>query len=417
MLKKIVLIILVVIVILLAAGYIFNAYGKDFVQVRLSAILNVPVSIGSIGIGPFGLEVKDLSASGYGDVKEAHLGWALFNMRKLHFSTLSLFEPYLVIQKTQDGKIIFGDRPANIARQEVPQNSSSAQAQAVSDAGADSKKDVSRAPKIADIKTEPKKNNRSYAIDRLIIKGGRINFRDYVDTREVLVNLNNIQLKASKIVFPYQSQDTTFNLAVSVAGPDGKSSGGQIEGRGWVNLVGKNMKAEFSLRDLDGRIFLPYYQKSLKRDLENGFMNLAVNMESKNNDMTVKCRLTIKGLRFKSVESADADSFSVEDLLLSGLQAVGKEFSVDFNFKTKMDDFKVASIPFAGSILNPTFEKSEVAPLTENILSPTSEKSEGPASQNLKQESETVLESGTETIEDRVQNQENPVSVQAEMAK
>ena len=49
-------------------------------------------------------------------------------------------------------------------------------------------------------------------------------------------------------------------------------------------------------------------------------------------------------------EGKKSKYFSTEQFILGGLQSLAKEIAIEFSFKTKMDDFQIASVSFAGSL-------------------------------------------------------------------
>jgi hypothetical protein len=161
--------------------------------------------------------------------------------------------------------------------------------------------------------------------------------------------------------------NTKFDFSAAVASPSGQLPSGALKSEGWVNFVRKDMLAKISVQNLDGSLFRPFYKDFLSEDVRGVTVNLSTDLVSKNNDMVVKGQLSLKSHAVKKDEPKD-DSFSIEDFVLKGLQSSGMEIVTNFHFKTKMDSFKIDSIPFSGKVQTGTAVENNAQEIPPNAI-------------------------------------------------
>ena len=337
------------------ACFFISTNGKKIVTERLSAALQKPVSLGDVSVSyPLGLKISGLNIEGYGYVKEVLIGFGVYHFlnKNLTFSSLVLIEPQLVVHRSRDSKIILGHY-----EEAVPPVVGEV-------SGAVTGEAAGPLPvPVLPVQNEAAKKPAApvaFAADRLMIKGGAVNFFDH-STGEgpFQVIINGIDLRAQKVSFSAQKPARTkFELSANIAEPDLKSSGGTIESSGWMNFAKKDMKSDLKITGLDARLFSPYYSKSAGKDFKKFVADLSADLESKDNEMTVKGKLEVKDMAFEAKTGEDAKSASIESLIFQGLQSVAKEIAIEFHFKTKMDSFKLESISFSGNIFSRLFDGS-----------------------------------------------------------
>ena len=348
--KKIIILGLVVFLVIFVSAYIFvRLNGRQLIISKLSTALHRHVDVGDVGVVfPLSLSVKDLKMDGYGYVKKAVVGLGVFHLlgKNLGFSSLVLTEPQLIIHKTKDAGIIFGDLP----EVQMPQETNTEAVPPQESAGQENAGSPVQTQKSED----KKEDTPRFSVDKLVIHNGAVNFFDHSSGEHVFrLTIKNINLKARDISLSSSAPRTTFDLTAALLGREEKVSGGRIESRGWFNFAKKDMKGYLTVTDLDGRIFSPYYDNANGKGLTTFVADLTANLESKANDMTVRGKLKVKELAFKAAKEKDSGSFSVEDLILGGLQSLAKEITINYHFKTKMDDFKLESLSFSGNIFSP----------------------------------------------------------------
>jgi len=339
--------------VVLVASYIFlRINGKAIITEKLSAALNRKVTMTDMRLSfPLTLRIKDFQIQDCLSTREARISispFAILN-NNVRFSTFHLVEPVILLQKTKDNRFVFGEI------QSEPSAPSDSSATSAAPVGTD-------IPAIIK-KAEQKRGDLKFLVGKLIITNGQIKFVDYsVENEPFHFTVNDINLKASKICYPAEKMDTKFDFSAVVANLAEDLPKGKMESSGWVDFNKKNMSAKVHIENLDGSLFRPFY-KDFLTNVRGVTVNLFSDLVSKNNDMIVKGKLAIKSRPMPKDSSGDSGSFSVEDFILKGLQESGAEIVTNFQFKTKMDSFKIESIPFSGSVRQiKSEEKKEEVP-------------------------------------------------------
>ena len=338
----------------LIASYIFlRINGKAIVTEKLSEALHRKVTMTDIRLSfPLGLYIKNFQIQDCLSTREARVNLSPLAILNNHvrFSSFHLVEPVILLQKTADGRFTFGEIQGEKA------------------AAADSSAVVTP-PASSDIpaiikQAEQKRGDLKFLVGRLLITNGQVKFVDYsVEGEPFRFTVNEINLKASKFSYPVDKMDTKFDFSAVVANLNPDLPAGKMESGGSVNFDKKNMLAKIQIENLDGSLFKPFY-KDFLTDVRGVTVNLSSELVSKNNDMMVKGRLAIKSHPVPKDPAEDSGSFSVEDFILKGLQASGAEIVTNFQFKTKMDSFRIDSIPFSGTVRQTQAEeqKEQAAP-------------------------------------------------------
>ena len=356
-LTKFIIALLIVSTVMLTASYIFlRINGKKIITEKLSLALQKKVTIGDIVFYfPLTLYIKNLQIEDCLKTGEAKISLSLFGLlnRDVYFSTFHLIEPVIFLKKTKDNRFSFGEIP-----QEIAVGSDSSIAQPMSPPGSDIK---------AIIKEVGKKTHRlQFLVGRLIIQNGQVKFVDYsMEGEPFRFTVDKINLKAQKIGYPVKRMNTKFDLSALIVSLNPDLPKGKLEGNGWINFGKKDMDAKIQIHNLDGSIFRPFYKDFLNQDVRGVTVDLSTDLSSRDNDMLVKGELAIKSHAVK-IPAQDKDSFSVKDFILNGLAASGTELVTHFQFKTKMNSFKIDSIPFSGTVRQTkTDEKKEVVPAAD----------------------------------------------------
>ncbi len=353
-LKIIASFIVVLTILFIGAFVFFQTKGKQIVIDKLSEAFERRVDIGSVRVlYPLGISIKNLIVDGYGSVKEVSIGLGVLHLldNDLKFSSVIFHEPQIVLHRLKDKTIIIGDVPPEVPVTLAPE--------------------IPAAPEVPDQKTEPSqpaipapaepqkaesKKTLPLSIDKLVIKNGTVSFFDHSAAEEFQVLVRDIDLDVRHLSLVAQSTKTQFDLNAKVVIPKTQTPAGEIISRGWLNLARKDMKGEFQIKDLDGRAFTPFYGSIIKSDFTNLLADLTMDLESKNNDMTVKGKLQVKDFSIDLKKENDSGSFSTEELILGSLQSMAKGMAIEFNFKTKMDSFKMDSVSFSGNIFSGLFD-------------------------------------------------------------
>ncbi len=345
---KIIAAVFIIVTVLFTGAFIFiKAYGKVILIDKLSAAFEKPVTIGEISVAyPLGLKIRNLKVEGYGFVKEADVGLGVWHLldRNSALSTVILIEPQVVIHHTKEGKIVFGEMP----KEEMPVLAPPANAP--EGQGGAPAVAVTPAPVETSV---PKQKTADITIDKLVVKNGTIDFFGHSSAENIFaLSIRGVNFRSQKASFTLEGRRVKFDLTALIVGQDKRTIGGRVESRGWINLAKKDMNGDFKIVNLDGRIFSLFYGETMNKRFKNITADLSAHAESTNNDMIVKGKLTVKNFEFNIQEDKETKKFFPEDLLLGSFQSMAKGMSIDFKFKTKMDNFKMESVSFSGNIFN-----------------------------------------------------------------
>jgi len=320
---------LIFVVVFLALSIFVYSQGKRVVSTKLQAVFSQPVEIGDIRLTlPLTLRIKDLHIGGTLKIKEVSLGLGFINLfnKEINLSRVTLWEPEYVIHRPSEP-------PAPAALEPMPQSRT------------DSPQNV-RNPKDTASDKAPRPH---LFINALIVKSGRVQFVEHViNDVDKAVTFQNVNLKAANVAFPLISTKTIFDFRATLGGDETLPTESLISGQGWVDVVKRDMESKIAIKDLDSKVLITIFGGE-DAFLKNAIVDLTADLDSKNNDMQVNCEVKVNKLAFNS-SKADSDSASFEDILLQGLQKAGQGIAIDFRFKTKMDEFKIESIAFSGSV-------------------------------------------------------------------
>ena len=89
---------------------------------------------------------------------------------------------------------------------------------------------------------------------------------------------------------------------------------------------------------------------------EDGRAGLTADAAARNNHMRVNGNLKVNNLVLGAKKKeAVSDSPALNDLVFGALSALNVEINSQFSFETKMDDFQMKNISFAGSVASNSF--------------------------------------------------------------
>jgi len=109
-------------------------------------------------------------------------------------------------------------------------------------------------------------------VDRIRIEKGSVNFEDReVNEPPGQIKLRELDLDIKNIQFPIISAHSQFELKGKTKGPKKE---GSIYMKGWVDLKTMDMEASFKVREIEVKIFEPYYRKKVSAEVKGGHVNM-----------------------------------------------------------------------------------------------------------------------------------------------
>ena len=333
-----------------------SAKGKQILAEKLSEAFAAKVEIGTLNvIFPLGLHVSDFYVERYGFVKDIDMGFGVFYLfrKDLNFSNLVLNQPQLIIHRTKANTFGIGELSKDDRVEESP-----AVPAAPVPGGGPGPEQKSLPPQ--DKRVHPK-DMPHFHVDKFVVRNGVINFFDYSKEGDFSrLTVKDVDIRLKDVSYPFRSGKTRFDVKAAILGEDPvrQSSAGSLSGRGWADFVKKDMKGELKIADLNAAAFLIQMGIPLSEELKNFMGDVFVEAESQNNAMTVKGKLQVKDMAFHLSKGGDEKNPTLESMFLEGLQSLAKKVQIEFQFKTRMDDFKVESVSFTGNI----FGENEIDP-------------------------------------------------------
>ncbi len=171
-------------------------------------------------------------------------------------------------------------------------------------------------------------------VRELIVREGRYRYLNDSSGGNFAFEAENIYLKAEHLILPFDGLPagvrTDFLISGRLKRKDGPLSDGNVEGAGWIDFVKKDMEGKFKVLEAEG------------------LGGLTADLSSRDNHMKVNGELKLGNFLAGASKAA-----GVNDIVLGALSSFGVEIGAKFSFETKMDDFQVSNISFAGSVGSP----------------------------------------------------------------
>lgn len=295
--------VIVLVVFFITCFIVIRFNGKSLIESRASAILKRPVTVGEASfIFPNGVHLKDLNVEGllFAPDAQARFSLTAFLDKNFELDEVRLDGPVLTLHRTKDNQIVWG---GHHEAEDVPAKSADA-APSAGETG---------------IKT---------AIRSLNVFKGQIHFPGHEDEGAPSVSVHNVQLSAKNVPLSGQPADTSFDCTGKIAGDGLPLAGDEVKGNGIINWPLRNMDADFSFLNPDG-----------KADLE-------VKLNSRNNEMMVKGHLKTATV----FDSKKQNGSSGENILLEALDQSKMALDMEFSFPTRMDRWELRNIEFSGNL-------------------------------------------------------------------
>ncbi|MBM4350869.1 MAG: DUF748 domain-containing protein [Deltaproteobacteria bacterium] len=191
----------------------------------------------------------------------------------------------------------------------------------------------------------------SIKINRLRIEKGAIDFDDMkagetpgqIRWREVDLEIKNIEYPIVSSRSPIELKGmmkgkTKEGEIVSKGWIDLKTSDMEtslIVSKGWIDLKTSDMETSLKIREVELKVFEPYYRKRVSAEIEFGHLNMDAHIAIKKSVIDVPGKLELADLRVKE----EGTIFYIPaKTLLSRLKDKGNRVEVQFHVKGNLDD-------------------------------------------------------------------------------
>ena len=331
-LTAIVLIVVILGGIALAALHVFvNIKGEELLIEKLEGTFEREASLESLSTSfPTNLHVKGVKVEGLFTIDEVDAKGGVFDVfrKTFNLSLLRVIRPKIIIERSfiESTAASFGAKDKSIPK--------------------DTEADAEEAADIDPMKlTKGEFLPTAFVLKRLIVNEGTLYFIDKEVSEEGLtVEIKDVDIEAKNINLSRSGpRRTPFKLEGIVPWPS-KEGEGRIELNGWVEYFQRNMDAKLKLSNMDYISFKEYYPPFWKPDnlgINEATFTLDAKLDSKNNDMTIDCVLSVDKIGFVEVEeSKDEELYSrIKTIrtMLGLFKGTKEKPSIHFIVKTKMD--------------------------------------------------------------------------------
>lgn len=314
--------------------------GKDLLSQKLQETFNRKVKIGVLRTAfPANIYIKDLEVDGLFKIDEIIVGRGLIDIfsRDFNLSFLKVKNPVITLEKLPE-KAPQEQAVAAAVQQATIQ-------QAAQEEHISNKLKQARSPYFS-----------SFAIGRLIVSEGALNFidRSMLD-KEIIIRAEHLNLRIDNLNLSGKGiQVASFNLKGVIPWRESVEKG-KIEAEGWINLAKRDMQATIKIKDIDGIYLYPYYSSWLnleKAGIEKANLNFTSNIHGLNNNVAAECHLELTDIVRKPKPAEEP--VQREERIASAVLDMFKNLDqgrivLDFTIRTKMDrpEFGLGNIKMA----------------------------------------------------------------------
>lgn len=179
------------------------------------------------------------------------------------------------------------------------------------------------------------KERVSIKIDRFYIQKGSIDFEDRkMGENPAKVELRELDLEIKGIQYPIVPASSSIALKARLKG---RTEEQNIEIKGWVDPETMDMETSFKAREIEVKVFEPYYRKRVSAQIESGYMNMETIIAIKKKMIDAPGQLELIDLRLQG----EGTVFWIPSkTLITLLKKRGDRLKLQFHIKGNLDDPK-----------------------------------------------------------------------------
>jgi len=311
-------ILLGLIVIILIGGYLgLSYYGVKLVQPQLQKMLGPGFTLTEIQVRLTHLSMKGIQYEGlhtkkkYLWIEEIKIYPAILSLfvGPLRIRDVTIREPSLTFYRTKEGVFV--------GPWAVPE-----------------KKGKGEPPGDQE---EREREHVFLKIDRLRIQKGSVDFEDWKPGEPpAQLKLNEIDLETKEIQYPFHSTRSPIDLKGRLKGKTKKD--GEILTKGWINLKTTDMETSLNVREIEVKVFEPYYRKKVSAEIGSGYMAMDTKITLKEKMIDAPGKLELTDLHIK--EGEGTVFWIPAKTLISLLKERGNRIQASFHMKGSIEDPK-----------------------------------------------------------------------------
>jgi hypothetical protein len=311
-------ILLGLVVIILIGGYLgLSYYGVKLIQPQLQKMLGPGLTLKEIQVKLTHLSIKGIQYEGlhtkkkYLWVEEIKMYPAILSLfiGPLRIRDVTIREPSLSFYRTKEG--VFVGPWAGPGKKEKSEPSGDQE--------------------------QKEREHVFFKIDRLRTQKGSVDFEDWKQGEPpVRLKLSDIDLEMKEIQYPFQSARSPVELKGRLEGKTKK--GGEIFTKGWINLKTGDMETSLNVREIEVKLFEPYYRKKVSAEIDSGYMAMDAKITLKEKFIDAPGKLELAHLHIK--EGEGTVFWIPAKTLISLLKKKGDRIPVSFHMKGSLEDPK-----------------------------------------------------------------------------
>jgi Domain of Unknown Function (DUF748) len=305
-------------VIILIGGYLgLSYYGVKLIQPQLQKVLGPGVALKEIQLRLTHLSIKGIQYEGlhtkkkYLWVEEIKIYPAILSLfiGPLRIRDVTIREPSLSFYRTKEG-VFVGPwaGPEKKEKREPPGDQ------------------------------EQKEREQVFLrIDRLRIQKGSVDFEDWKPGEPpAWLRLSEMDLDMKEIQYPFHSTRSPVELKGRLE--EKTKKGGEIHIKGWINLKTTDMETSLNVREIEVKLFEPYYRKKVSAEIDSGYMAMDAKISLKEKFIDAPGKLELVHLHIK--EGEGTVFWIPAKTLISLLKEKGDRIQVSFHMKGSLGDPK-----------------------------------------------------------------------------
>jgi hypothetical protein len=147
------------------------------------------------------------------------------------------------------------------------------------------------------------------------------------------IRLREVDLELKDFQYPFISSRSPIELKGKIRG---EKQDGSFDAKGWLDLKNMDMETSVRVKEVDIKVFEPYYRKRVSAEIETGHVNMDAKIAVKKRMLDAPGQLELADLRIK--EGGGTVLWVPAKYLISILKDKGNRIKVQFHVKGNMDD-------------------------------------------------------------------------------
>ena len=314
--KKWLILIGIIAIVLISAYFALSFYAVKFIRARLHKMERLGLTITSIETKPSHLRIRGIryeepiSKQRIFHIEEIRIYPGLLSPLKgaVHIRVCTVLKPTFFLYRSYEG--VFTGAWAPIEKEE-------------------------RGQEFFNDRVRRAKERVSIKIDRFCIRKGSIDFEDRkMGENPAKVELRELDLEIKDIQYPMVPAPSSIALKGKLKG---RTEEQNIEIKGWVDPETMDMETSFKAREIEVKIFEPYYRKRVSAQIESGYMNMETTIAVKKKMIDAPGQLELIDLRLQG----EGTVFWIPSkTLITLLKKRGDRLKIQFHIKGNLDDPK-----------------------------------------------------------------------------